>query len=100
MSINVSEMACSPASVVAVLADGWLFAGWVKAAHLCETLTIGVSLPDVTGAATVSPDAAVLPEAAVLPDAAVLPREHAAHLERDHRGELVRHGGSGASLRS
>lgn len=94
MSINVSEMACSPASVVAVLADGWLFAGWVKAAHLCETLTIGVSLPDVTGAATVSP------EAAVLPDAAVLPREHAAHLERDHRGELVRHGGSGASLRS
>ena len=94
MSINVSEMACSPASVVAVLADGWLFAGWVKAAHLCETLTIGVSLPDVTGAAT------VLPEAAVLPDAAVLPREHAAHLERDHRGELVRHGGSGASLRS
>ena len=94
MSINVSEMACSPASVVAVLADGWLFAGWVKAAHLCETLTIEVSLPDVTGAAT------VLPEAAVLPDAAVLPREHAAHLERDHRGELVRHGGSGASLRS
>ena len=94
MSINVSEMACSPASVVAVLADGWLFAGWVKAAHVCETLTIGVSLPDVTGAATVSP------EAAVLPDAAVLPREHAAHLERDHRGELVRHGGSGASLRS
>ena len=29
MSINVSEIACSPASVVAVLADGWLFSGWV-----------------------------------------------------------------------
>ncbi|MET0975582.1 MAG: SRPBCC family protein [Leifsonia sp.] len=41
MSLNVREMACPPAAVFAVLADGWLFPVWVVGATRMRDVDAG-----------------------------------------------------------